>query len=431
MLDIKFLREHADVVREDLRKRRDEEKLAWVDKVLQLDTEWRQAKGTADQLRSERNKLSMQVNETKKAGGDIAPILEAVKRIPGRIAEQEERMATLETEIRTILMRMPNVMHESVPYGKDDSENTVVAHFGHKPAFDFAPKNHTELIEALNIVELERAAKTSGARFYFLQGDLAMLDFALQQYAMAFMAKKGYTPVIPPNMMRRSAYEGVTSLADFEDVIYKIQDEDLYLIATSEHPLTAMFQDEVIDAQSLPIKMVGISPCYRKEAGSHGKEEKGIWRVHQFTKIEQIIICKPEESWDYHEEIITNAINLFTSLGLHFRQVLICTGDLGIVAAKKYDLEAWIPSVGAYKEIVSGSNCTAYQAVRLNMKYRENNENKWVHTLNSTCVATSRALVAIIEQNQQADGSIRIPEPLRPYMGGKERITPLKKIGTC
>jgi seryl-tRNA synthetase len=241
------------------------------------------------------------------------------------------------------------------------------------------------------------------------------------------MTQRGFTPVIPPHMMSRTAYEGVTDLGAFEDMLYKIEGEDLHLIATSEHPLTAQFQNEVIDGSLLPARLVGISPCYRKETGSHGKEEKGIWRVHQFTKVEQIVVAKPEDSWQIHEEITQNAIDFFESLGLHFRKVLICTGDLGIVAAKKYDLEAWIPSVNAYKEVVSASNCTAYQAVRLNMKYRENEENKWVHTLNSTLVATSRALVALLEQHQQEDGSVLIPEVLRPYLGGKEKITPVRQ----
>jgi seryl-tRNA synthetase len=429
MLDIKFVRENPDVVRDDLRKRKDEEKLSWVDDLLSKDEQWRQLKGATDQLRSQRNKLSMQVNEVKKAGGDIKPILEEVKKIPERIKESEERMQELEKGIKHILMRLPNIMHESVPYGPDETGNEVVRAFGTRPEFSFEPKNHTDIIESLGIVELERAAKIAGSRFYFLKGDLAMLDFALQMHAMSFMAEKGYTPIVPPHMMNRDAYEGVTSLADFEDTLYKIEGEDLHLIATAEHPLTAMYKDEVIDAASLPIKLVGISPSYRKEAGSHGKEEKGIWRVHQFTKVEQIIICRPDQSWVFHEELITNAIQFFESLGLHFQQINICTGDLGIVAAKKYDLEAWIPSVSQFKEVVSASNCTAYQAVRLNIKYREGNENRWVHTLNSTCVATSRALVAILEQNQQADGSVLVPEVLRKYMG-KERITPAKNIQT-
>jgi seryl-tRNA synthetase len=428
MLDIKFLRDNANIVREDLKKRRDEEKLPWVDAALAKDEKWRHLKGVTDQLRSQRNKLSMQVSEVKKAGGDVGPILEQVKQIPVQIKENEDAMLELEQGIKHLLMRLPNVMDESVPYGADDTQNVVVQTFGKKPHFTFEAKSHIDLIEQLGIVDLERAAKTSGARFYFLKGDLALMEFALQMYAIEFMTGKGFQLTTPPHMLRREAYEGVTSLADFEDTIYKIEEDDQYMIATSEHPLTAMYKDEVLDVGSLPIKMVGISPCYRREAGSHGKDEKGIWRVHQFNKIEQIVICKPEDSWKFHEEITANAIAFFTSLGLHFHQVLICTGDLGIVAAKKYDLEAWIPSVGIFKEVVSSSNCTTYQAVRLNMKYRESNENKWVHTLNSTCVATTRALVAILEQNQHEDGTVTIPEPLRKYMMGKTKITAIAPI---
>jgi seryl-tRNA synthetase len=430
MLDIRFVREHHDTVRKDLEKRRAHDKIELLDELLQLDSKWRSLKGETDQLRSERNKISEEINKAKKEGKNAEDLIKKAKEVPVKIAHSENRMKEFDDRIRRILLRLPNLMHESVPYGKDDSENKVVATFGKKPHFSFEPKNHTELIEQLNVVELERAAKIAGSRFYFLQGDLALLEHGLQSYALRFMASKGYTPVQPPHMMSREAYEGVTDLADFADVLYKVEDEDLYLIATSEHPLTAQFQGEVIDAASLPIKLVGVSPCYRKETGSHGKEEKGIWRVHHFNKVEQVVLCAPEESWSLHEEIIANAIAFFESLELHFRQVLICTGDLGIVAAKKYDLEAWIPSVGQYKEVVSASNCTSYQAVRLGIRYREGSEHAWVHTLNSTCCATSRALVAILEQRQQADGSIAIPEALRQYMGGKDRIEPAQKIRT-
>ena len=427
MLDIKLLREHPDLVRADLEKRRETEKLAWVDDVLEKDAAWRRLKGECDELRAKRNSLSEQVNTTKKKGGDTRSLIAEVKAIPSRIAALEDSMMALQGGIRHHLMRLPNLMHEDVPYGKDDTENTVVATFGKKPSFKFPPRNHTELIMQLGIVDLERAAKVSGSRFSFLTGDLALLEMALAQHGIRFLAERGYMPVFPPHLLNRAAYEGVTDLGAFEDMLYKIEGEDLYLIATSEHPLTAQFQDEVIDARLLPARLVGYSPCYRKEAGSHGKEEKGIWRVHQFNKVEQVVISKPDESWAMHEEITRNAIDFFQSLGLHFRQVLICTGDLGIVAAKKYDLEAWIPSVGAYKEIVSSSNCTAYQAVRLNIRCQDGASRGWVHTLNSTLVATSRALVAILEQNQQDDGSVLIPEVLRPYLGGKAKIEPACK----
>ncbi len=428
MLDIRSVRENPDAVRENLRRRKDDEKLAWVDEILAQDALWRKLKAENDELRAQRNRLSEEINRTKKQGGDVAQLIAQVKRIPDRIRELDERMDALQAQTRRLLMRLPNLMHESVPYGKDDSQNVTVKEFGSRPAFAFAPRTHAELVEALNVVDLERAAKIAGSRFYFLQGDLALLEHALEAYALRFMAARGYVPVMPPHMMNRAAYEGVTDLADFEEVLYKIEGEDLHLIATSEHPLTAQFKDETLDAASLPIRLVGISPCYRKETGTHGKEEKGIWRVHHFMKIEQIVIARQEQSWELHEEITRNAIDFFSSLGLHFRQVLICTGDLGTVAAKKYDLEAWIPSVQAYKEVVSSSNCTAYQAVRLNIRYRERQEYLWAHTLNSTCVATSRALAAIVEQGQQADGSVMIPPVLREFMGGKEKLSPVKRF---
>ena len=319
-------------------------------------------------------------------------------------------------------MRVPNVMHESVPIGEDDQKNTLHRLHGEKSNFDFDPKTHNDLIELNGWVDLPRGAKVTGSRFYFLQGDLARLDMALQNYSANFLIERGYRLVQPPLMMNRDAYEGVTDLADFETVMYGIEPDKYYLIATSEHPLTAMRMDEIIEPSELPIKMVGVSPCFRREVGAHGLSDRGIWRVHQFTKIEQIIICKPEDSWGHHEELLENATALWDSLGLHYRVVNICTGDMGTVAAKKYDLEAWLPGAGSYKEVVSCSNCTDYQANRLRMRYRTSDGNEAVHTLNSTAVATSRALVAIIEQNQNEDGSVRIPDVLIPFMGGQREI---------
>jgi len=272
------------------------------------------------------------------------------------------------------------------------------------------------LVEQNNWVDLPRAAKIAGSRFYFLKGDLARMELALQQYAIDFLTSREYTLVQPPVMMNRKAYEGVTDLDDFETVMYNVQPEGFYTIATSEHPLTAMFMDEVIEPSMLPLRMVGVSPCFRREVGAHGQSDKGIWRVHQFTKIEQIIISKPEDSWGLHEELLTNCVELWNSLDLHYEIVNICTGDMGTVAAKKYDLEAWLPGVESYKEVVSCSNCTDYQANRLRMRYRTADGNEAVHTLNSTAVATSRALVAIIEQNQMEDGLVQIPSVLQPYM---------------
>ena len=276
-----------------------------------------------------------------------------------------------------------------------------------------------------NWVDLARGAKVTGSRFYFLQGDLARLEMALQSYSANFLMERGYTLVQPPLMMNREAYEGVTDLGDFETVMYGIEPDKYYLIATSEHPLTAMRMDEIIEPSELPIKLVGVSSCFRREVGAHGLSDRGIWRVHQFTKIEQIVICKPDDSWEHHEELLTNAVELWDSLGLHYRVVNICTGDMGTVASKKYDLEAWLPGANAYKEVVSCSNCTDYQANRLRMRYRTAEGNSAVHTLNSTAVATSRALVAIMEQYQNEDGTVRVPDVLVPHMGGQKILKPL------
>jgi len=421
VLDIKLIRENPEIIRKDLEKRRDKEKLKLLENIIKLDKEWRTLKSEEDVLRKKRNDLSKLISEKKKAKEDVEKEIKEVKEIPDKINKMREKRERMEKEIKRGLMNLPNILHESVPYGKDDTENEVVKEFGKKPEFDFELVSHVDLIEDLDLADIARAAKISGSRFYFLKNDLVMLDFALQKYAIDFLSKRGFQLVYPPFMMNRKSYEGVTDLSDFEDVMYKIEGEDLYLIATSEHPLTAMYMDEIIDV-SKPIKMAGISACFRKEAGSHGKDTKGIFRVHQFNKIEQIVFCHPDESWKLHEELRKNAEEFFESLGLHFRTVNICTGDIGTVASKKYDLEVWMPVQGKYREIVSCSNCTDYQARRLNIRYREGNSLKEVHTLNSTCVATSRAIVAILENFQTEDGRIKIPDVLRPYMGGKKYI---------
>ena len=319
----------------------------------------------------------------------------------------------------------PNILHDDVPIGEDDQKNTLHSLHGEKRDFDFSPRNHNDLIEMNNWVDQARGAKIAGSRFYFLQGDLARLEMALQQYSADFLMEREYTLVHPPLMMNKEAYEGVTDLGDFETVMYGINPDPYYLIATSEHPLTAMRMGEIIEPSELPVKLVGVSPCFRREVGAHGLSDRGIWRVHQFTKVEQIIICKPDESWNYHEELLKNATDLWDSLNLHYKVVNICTGDMGTVAAKKYDLEAWLPGAGEYKEVVSCSNCTDYQANRLKMRYRTSEGNSAVHTLNSTAVATSRALVAIIEQNQNSDGTVEIPSALIPYMNGKRVLSSL------
>lgn len=420
MLDIDFIRQQPEIIREDLKKRQDKEKLEWIEDLLTKDKQWREFKQKADQLRHRRNLISQEINTAKKQKKDITTLLKEVKDIPRKIQELETDMQKLQEKIKFYLMRIPNILHNTVPVGKDDSENKLVRLIGKKPNFKFQLKSHVDLIEQLDLVELERAAKISGARWYFLKNELALLDLALMRYAIDFMVKRKFKLLIPPFMINRKSYEGVTSLGDFEDTLYKTEGEDLYAIATSEHPLTAQYMDEVLKEEDLPIKLVGYSSCFRKEAGAHGKDTKGIFRVHQFNKVEQIVICEPEQSWHIHEELIKTAEQFFKSLGIHCRTVNICTGDIGIVAAKKYDLEAWMPAQNTYREVVSCSNCTTYQATRLNIKYtNKNGEKKHVHTLNSTCVADTRALVAILENFQQKDGSIKIPKVLHKYCGFK------------
>ena len=425
MLDMSMFREHADVLRADHDKR--EMPQDHIDEVIRLDEEWRQARYDADQLRKKRNEAARGIAEAKKSGDSAAAdsILVEVASLGQEIDALSEKVDSCLAERDAIRMRVPNILHDSVPVGEDDKKNTLHSLHGNKTELGFEARNHNDLIEMNNWVDLARGAKVTGSRFYFLQGDLARLEMALQSYSANFLIERGYTLVQPPLMMNREAYEGVTDLGDFETVMYGIEPDKYYLIATSEHPLTAMRMDEIIEPAELPIKLVGVSSCFRREVGAHGLSDRGIWRVHQFTKIEQIVICKPDDSWGHHEDLLTNAVELWDSLGLHYRVVNICTGDMGTVASKKYDLEAWLPGANAYKEVVSCSNCTDYQANRLRMRYRTTEGNAAVHTLNSTAVATSRALVAIMEQYQNEDGTVRVPEVLVPHMGGQAVLHPL------
>ncbi len=425
MLDMSMFREKSEVLRKDHDKRKIPHDN--IEEVIRLDNEWKQARYEADQLRKSRNEAARGIAAAKKAGDSesVEKIMTEVASLGDKIEKLTAKSDDFLEERDLIRMRVPNVLHESVPVGEDDQKNTLHSLHGKKRELNFEPKNHNDIIEMNGWVDLARAAKITGSRFYFLQGDLARLEMALQSYTANFLMKKNYTLVQPPLMMNREAYEGVTDLADFETVMYGIEPDKFYLIATSEHPLTAMRMNEIIEPSELPIKLVGVSQCFRREVGAHGLSDRGIWRVHQFTKIEQIIICNPEDSWSHHEDLLTNATELWDSLDLHYRVVNICTGDMGTVASKKYDLEAWLPGVGDYKEVVSCSNCTDYQANRLKMRYRTSDGNAAVHTLNSTAVATSRALVAILEQNQTQEGKIMIPKVLQPYMDGQEFLEPL------
>ena len=399
-----------------------------IDRVIHFDKLWLSLQHQTNQLRQKKNTAAKGISEAKKAGDEAKAkaILSEVASLGKEISELEQQTEDALTQRDTIRMSIPNILHDAVPQGADESGNTVHSTYGEKPQFDFEPRTHNELITMNKWVDLKRAAKISGSRFYFLKGDLARLELALQTYAVDFIRQRGYTFVQPPVMMNRQAYEGVTDLGDFETVMYGVEPDKYYMIATSEHPLTSMYMGETIPEEQLPLKVVGVSPCFRREVGSHGQSDLGIWRVHQFTKVEQIVIAKPEDSWELHEELLQNCIDLWNELGLHYEVVNICTGDMGTVAARKYDIEAWLPGAAQYKEVVSCSNCTDYQANRLQIKYGQpgHSNQPIVHTLNSTAVATSRALVAIMEQNQLADGSVRIPEVLIPLMGGQATLEP-------
>ncbi|NLA38044.1 MAG: serine--tRNA ligase [Methanomicrobiales archaeon] len=423
MLDLKFVRAYPEIIRADLNKRGDTGRLAWVDDILEMDRRVRELTVLIGDLRNRRNIISREINRARKAGNDTAALISEASGLPGKIRDAEAERDTLTEGIRYRLMRIPNILHESVPIGKDDTGNVEIRRWGEPdiPAFDL--KNHGALAVEHGWADFERAVKISGAGFYFLKGRLALLDMALQQFAMNLLVARGYTPIIPPYMMSRAAYEGVTDLADFENVMYKIEGEDEYLIATSEHPMAAMYCDEIFEEKDLPLRLAGISPCFRREIGAHGLDTKGLFRVHQFHKVEQFIYATPEQSWPLHEELLANAETIFQQLGLPYRVVSICTGDIGSVAAKKYDIEVWMPREERYREVVSCSNCTAYQAVRLNIKVRDPVEftsKRYVHTLNSTAIATSRTIRAILENYQDEDGSVTIPEPLRPYLYGDE-----------
>lgn len=399
-----------------------------IDEVIKYDKLWLSLQHQTNQLRQQKNTAARGISTAKKAGDEskAQEILAEVASLGKEISQLEgQTQAAIENRDK-IRMSIPNILHQDVPKGADESGNTVHSVYGDKPIFEFEPRTHNELIEMNKWVDLKRAAKISGSRFFFLKGDLARLEMALQNYTVDFLRQRGFTFVQPPVMMNRKAYEGVTDLGDFETVMYGVEPDNYYMIATSEHPLTAMYMEETIPEDQLPLKIVGVSPCFRREVGSHGQSDLGIWRVHQFTKIEQIVITRPEESWQMHEELLQNCIDLWNDLQIHYEVVNICTGDMGTVAARKYDLEAWIPGAGQYKEIVSCSNCTDYQANRLQIKYGQpgHANQPIVHTLNSTAVATSRALVAIMEQNQLADGRVTIPLPLVDYMGGQQILEP-------
>jgi len=425
MLDIRFIRSSPEIIKADLEKRGDTEKIGWVDDLLRNDARARELKIETDALRQRRNTIAREINAARKGGQDATPLLAEAAQLPERIRDNEAEQERIAGVVHAYRMRLPNILHESVPVGKDDSENVEIRREGTAMIADFELKNHGQLAAEQGWADFERATKIAGAGFYFLKGSLVLLDLALQRFAIDLLTGKGYTPVIPPYMINRSSYEGVTDLGDFEKVMYKIDGDDAYLIATSEHPIGAMYKDEIFETKDLPLRLAGISPCFRREIGAHGLDTKGLFRVHQFTKVEQFVFCRPEDSWQIHEELLANAEEIFRDLEIPYRVVNICTGDIGTVAAKKYDIEAWMPREKSYREVVSCSNCTSYQAVRLNIKVRDEHEfesKQYVHTLNSTAIATSRVMRAILENFQDTKGRVEIPGILRPYMQDQEYL---------
>jgi seryl-tRNA synthetase len=408
-----------------LEKRGDPENQKMLDSLIDYDKQWRQGLTRLNELRHERKQITAEIATTKKKGEDAADKISKAKETDNEINALEGRVSEWEEKVHDLLMRLPNLLHETVPTGKDENDNVEIRKWGKIPKFSFPAKGHIDLGLNLDIIDIERAGKIAGARFFYLKNEAVFLDNAIISFALEEMNKKGYKPIEPPFLIRRKPYEGVVALGDFENVLYKIENEDLYLIATAEHPLASMYMDEVLKAEDLPLKFAGFSTNFRKEAGAHGKDTRGIFRTHQFNKVEQFVFCKPEDSWKIHEELIHNAEEIIQKLGLSYRVVNVCTGDIGTVAAKKYDIEAWMPAQNAYREMVSCSNCTDYQARRLNIKYREKEGEApkgFVHTLNSTALATGRTIVAILENYQQEDGSITVPEALRKYMGGIAKI---------
>jgi len=417
MLDMKMIRENPENIQKMLKDRDVQFDL---DLLLDLDKKRREMIISTDELRKKKNEMSVKISEAKKTGSEVTPIIQEMQLVSQELAKLEEVQHETELEYSKLALTIPNVLHESVPCG-DDSANKEIRKWGTIPQFDFEVKDHIDISENLNLLELERAAKTAGARFYYLKDDLVKLNQSLIQFGLDFLSEKGYTLSQPPYMINRKAMEGAVILDDFEDVIYKIEDQDLYLIGTSEHAMVSMYADEILDGNSLPARYASISPCFRKEAGAHGKDQKGIFRVHQFEKIEQFVFSKPEDSWNEHENMITVTEEFFQKLEIPHKVVLLSSGDMGKISAKTYDLEVWMAGQNAYREVVSCSNCLDYQSRRLKIRFRDktNEDTKYIHTLNSTLIATERTMVAIMENFQTKDGHVNIPNVLQKYMGKK------------
>lgn len=421
MLDPKLIKEKPEVIKNMLKARSVEFDL---EGLINSDQKRREFITKTDELRKKKNQVALNISEKKKKGEDISSILAEMKSVSEELSKLEVEQNNIEKKYLKLATSIPNLIHESVPIGEDDESNKEIKKWGNIPEFDFKIKDHIDISEDLDLVDLERAAKVAGARFYYLKNDLVRLNQALINFGLDFLREKGYSVVQPPYMINRESMEGAVIAEDFEEVIYKIDNQDLYMIGTSEHAMAAMHSKEIIEGKDIPKKYAGISPCFRKEAGAHGRDQKGIFRVHQFDKIEQFVFSKPEDSWKEHEKLLSIAEEFYQKLEIPYRVMLLSTGDTGNISAKTYDIEAWMAGQNAYREIVSCSNCLEYQARRLKIRFRDktNEDTQYVHTLNSTLIATTRVLVAIMENFQTKDGHIRIPQVLQGYMGNQKEI---------
>ena len=416
MLDPKIIRDEPDRIKQMLKDRAVEFEF---EKMLELNKTRKEMMQQSDELKQKRNQMSVKIGSEKKAGNDASELLQEMEQISKKLDDLENLRKTVDDDYHNLSFSIPNLIHDSVPKGADESFNKQIRTWGEIPKFDFEVKDHIDLGLELDIVDLERASKTAGARFYYLKGGLVRLGQALTSFALDFISEKNYNLIQPPYMINRQSMEGAVIADDFEEVIYKVEDEDLFLIGTSEHAIASMYYDEILEGSRVPLRYASISPCFRKEAGAHGKDQKGIFRVHQFEKIEQFIFCRPEESWEEHEKMIKNTEEFYKKLEIPHRLMLLSSGDMGKVSAKTYDIEAWMAGQNAYREIVSCSNCLDYQSRRLKIRFREksNEDTKYIHTLNSTLIAIERTMVAILENNQTKDGHIEIPKVLQKYFG--------------
>ena len=430
MLDMKFVRENPDIVKENIKKKFQDYKLPLVNEVLMEDKELRQTQQHADDLRANRKKISKEIGKLMGQGKkeEAEEIKQQIAEIAHELTALEEKEIKLRESVTEKMMQIPNIIDDSVPIGKDDSENVELEKFGEPVVPDFEIPYHTEIMERLSGIDLDAARRVAGNGFYYLMGDIARLHSAILNYARDFMIdKKGFTYVIPPYMIRSSVVDGVMSFAEMEGMMYKIEGEDLYLIGTSEHSMIGKFKDTILEEKDLPYTYTSYSPCFRKEKGAHGIEERGVYRIHQFEKQEMIVVCKPEESMEWFKKLYMNTVEFFRTLDIPVRTLECCSGDLADLKCKSVDVEAWSPRQKKYFEVGSCSNLTDAQARRLKIRVKgENGEKYFAHTLNNTCVAPPRMLIAFLENNLNKDGSVRIPKALQPYMGGKEVLTPVK-----